>query len=36
VAKGKGATAERLARTHILEAAEFMIASLQAESNKVA
>ena len=31
VAAGKGAQAERLARQHILQAAEFMIARLQAE-----
>lgn len=36
VAKGKGATAERLARTHILEAADFMIASLQADNTPTA
>ena len=35
VAGGKGATAERLARQHILEAADFMIERLQAEASKV-
>jgi DNA-binding GntR family transcriptional regulator len=34
VAGGKGATAERLARQHILEAADFMIERLQAEAAK--
>jgi hypothetical protein len=34
VAAGKGATAERLARQHILEAADFMIERLQAEAAK--
>lgn len=36
VAAGKGAVAERLARQHILEAAEFMIERLQAEQAKAA